>query len=119
MLGPGGISVEQISMFRCCANPPQQGTRLSGGEQQMLACALLRNGSRLLLLDVFPRPGPGDRAKVAVVVVPCANRVHDLMVEENSLAAPLAPASCHGTFPVIEHFTQAERPSRMERLMNT
>ena len=122
-LAKGGMPVEQIyTMFpnlRERAN--SQGTRLSGGEQQMLAVArILRTGARLLLLDEISEGlAPVIVQKLAEMVSSLRKQGYTIvMVEQNfRFAAPLADRFLvmeHGE--VIQEFTQAELPARLERL---
>jgi branched-chain amino acid transport system ATP-binding protein len=122
-LEKGGMSVEQIyAMFpNLKERAASQGTRLSGGEQQMLAVArILRTGARLLLLDEISEGlAPVIVQKLGEVVRDLRERGYTIvMVEQNfRFAAPLADRFLvmeHGQ--VIQQFTQAELPSRMERL---
>src|SRR4051794_19533462 len=122
-LAAGGMSVEQIyAMFpNVQERASSQGTRLSGGEQQMLAVArILRTGARLLLLDEISEGlAPVIVQKLGAVVKSLRERGYTIvMVEQNfRFAAPLADRFLvmeHGQ--VIQQFTQAELPARMARL---
>jgi len=122
-LGAGGMSLAQIyAMFpNLKERASSQGTRLSGGEQQMLAVArILRTGARLLLLDEISEGlAPVIVQKLGEVVRGLREQGYTIvMVEQNfRFAAPLADRFLvmeHGQ--VIQQFTQAELPARMARL---
>ena len=103
-LAEGGMSVAEIyEMFpNLKERAGSPGTRLSGGEQQMLAVArILRTGARLLLLDEISEGlAPVIVQKLAEVIRTLKAKGYTvLLVEQNfRFAAPLADR-----FYVMEH----------------
>ena len=115
-----GMSIDEIyAMFpNLYERRNSQGTRLSGGEQQMLAVGrVLRTGARLLLLDEI------SEGLAPVIVQALARMITTLkasgytivMVEQNfRFAAPLADRFYvveHGQ--IVENFASSELEAKM------
>lgn len=123
VIASGGMGLDEIyEMFpNLLERRSSPGTRLSGGEQQMLAVGrILRTGARFLLLDEI------SEGLAPVIVQALARMIKSLkakgytiiMVEQNfRFAAPLADR-----FYVMEHgqivqgFTSQELPNKMSML---
>ncbi|APV51307.1 ABC transporter ATP-binding protein [Betaproteobacteria bacterium GR16-43] len=123
-VGEGGMSIDEIyEMFPNLRERRNtaQGTKLSGGEQQMLAMArILRTGAHLLLLDEITEGlAPVIVQAIGRVIVKLKERGFTIvLVEQNfRFAAPLADRHYvmeHGR--IAESFAAAELPSKTAML---
>lgn len=126
IVSSGGMSVDELyEMFpnlKERRNSP--GTKLSGGEQQMLAMArILRTGAKLLLLDEITEGlAPVIVKRLGEVITELKRRGYTIvLVEQNfRFAAPLADRHYileHGE--LIATITSEELPQKMDWLHQT
>jgi branched-chain amino acid transport system ATP-binding protein len=122
-LNSSGLSTDEIYVMfpNLLERRRSPGTRLSGGEQQMLSMArILRTGARLLLLDEITEGlAPVIVKKLAEVLKTLKARGFTIvLVEQNfRFAAPLADRHYvleHGR--VVQTVSREELPSYTERL---
>jgi len=122
-IAPGGMGIDEIyDMFpNLKERASSPGTRLSGGEQQMLAVArILRTGARLLLLDEISEGlAPVIVQKLAEMILTLKAKGYTIvLVEQNfRFAAPLADRFYvmeHGT--IVKQFAKAELTQNMGML---
>jgi branched-chain amino acid transport system ATP-binding protein len=120
---PGGMSVEEIyGLFpNLKERRKSQGTKLSGGEQQMLAIGrILRTGATLLLLDE-PTEGlaPVIVQRIGEIIRQIKERGFTVLLVEQNFRFAQTVADRHYVMEygkVVEHFRRDELEANHEKL---
>jgi branched-chain amino acid transport system ATP-binding protein len=123
VIAPGGLSLDEIyTLFpNLKERARSQGTKLSGGEQQMLAIArILRTGARLLLLDE-PSEGlaPVIVQQIGAMIREIKQRGFTVLLVEQNFRFAQTVADRHYVMEhgrVVDTLANSELPNSMDRL---
>jgi branched-chain amino acid transport system ATP-binding protein len=123
VIAPGGLSLDEIyALFpNLKERARSQGTKLSGGEQQMLAIArILRTGARLLLLDE-PSEGlaPVIVQQIGEMIRAIKQRGFTVLLVEQNFRFAQTVADRHYVMEhgkMVDMLANAELPHSMDRL---